>query len=94
MQKVGTIKADSPTKVKELFTAAKPGDFIQMVWASGGLHSAIVYSVTDGGTTWIQNNKGGNVTTWMQDYSWSTLASSLNYVSIYTPTNYKLAYNN
>ena len=42
--------------MKKLFSKAKPGDFIQLNWSKERPHSAIVYSVTSDGTTWIQNN--------------------------------------
>ena len=88
MTLVGT--ASTQDEIKNLFSKARPGDFIQMRRSHGGPHSAIVYSVNADGTIWMENNTDGNCGTFVNTYSWDNLAAKNAYISIYTATNYKL----
>lgn len=90
MTLVGTIESTNEQAVKELFLKARSGDFIQMQRAHGGPHSAIVYTVNDDGTMWMENNSDGNCGTYLNTYSWSDLVKANKYISIYTAKEYNL----
>ena len=90
MKLVGTVKVDSAKDAKELFSKAKPGDFVQMKRSHGGPHSAIVYSVDSDGTTWMENNTDNKCGTYLTTHSWSNLADKNQYISVYTATDYSL----
>lgn len=90
MKLVGTVKIDSEEDAKNLFSKARPGDFVQMRRSHGGPHSAIVYSVTSDGTTWMENNTDGSCGTYLTEHSWSNLADKNQYISVYTATDYSL----
>lgn len=90
MTLVGTAKINSAEDAKDLFSKARPGDFVQMRRSHGGPHSAIVYTVSSDGTTWMENNTDGNCGTYLNEHSWSNLADKNEYISIYTATDYSL----
>ncbi|MCD7846275.1 MAG: Ig-like domain-containing protein [Oscillospiraceae bacterium] len=100
-----TLESVTETSVKSFFmNNAKAGDFIQMQkstasYTSDGTkyypaHSAIVYSVSSEGVTWLEANVmastyGGNYIV-KRTRTWKQLASEWGKISIYTASNYSL----
>ncbi|MGM9594361.1 MAG: hypothetical protein ACI3U8_08395 [Candidatus Onthomonas sp.] len=90
MTKVGSVTSMTNSNVKALFSKARPGDFVQIRRSHGGSHSAIVYSVSSDGVTFLEANLDGKNTIYKKTYTWSSLCSSNAKMSVYTATNYKL----
>lgn len=90
MKKVGSVTNMTASNIIALFGKARPGDFVQMRRSQGGSHSAIVYSVTSTGVTFLEANVDGKNTIRKRTLTWSSLCSSNAKMSVYTATNYKL----
>ena len=56
MTKVGSVTSRKDDDIKRLFLKARPGDFVQIRRSHTGSHSAIVYSVTNNGVTFMEAN--------------------------------------
>lgn len=90
MTKLGSITSMTNTNISALFANARPGDFVQMRRSHGGSHSAIVYSVTSSGVTFLEANTDNKNTVTLRTYSWADLCNKNAAMSVYTATNYKL----
>ena len=75
---------------KNLFSNARPGDFVQIRRRHTGSHSAIVYSVSSSGVTFIEANLDNKNTIYKKTYTWSDLSNKNVGMSVYTASNYKL----
>ena len=89
--------AESASALQSLFAKARPGDFIQMKRGHGGSHSAIVYSVTSSGVTFLEANIDLENGIYKKTYSWSDLVKKTKRgdvynqaMSVYTATSYSL----
>ena len=78
------------SKASSLFSSARPGDFVQMRRSHGGSHSAIVYSKTSSGVTFLEANLDGKNTIYLKTYTWADLADKNAKMAIYTATDYRL----
>lgn len=90
MTRVGYVKSMSKERIKNLFLKARPGDFVQIRRSHGGSHSAIVYSVTNKGVTFLEANLDGKNKISKNYYTWSKLCSSNAAMSVYTASKYVL----
>lgn len=90
MTKLGSVTNMTNTNISALFANARPGDFVQMRRSHGGSHSAIVYSVTSSGVTFLEANTDNKNTVTLRTYSWADLCNKNVAMSVYTATNYKL----
>lgn len=90
MTKLGSVTSMTASNISGLFANARPGDFVQMRRSHGGSHSAIVYSVSASGVTFLEANLDGKNTVSMNYYTWSTLCSKNAAMSVYTASNYTL----
>lgn len=90
MTKVGSVTTMNNNNIKALFLKARPGDFVQIRRRHTGSHSAIVYSVTSSGVTFLEANLDGKNTIYRRSYTWSALCSSNLAMSVYTASNYCL----
>ena len=90
MTKVGSVTSRKETDIKNLFLKAHPGDFVQIRRSHTGSHSAIVYSVTNSGVTFMEANLDGKNTIYKRTYKWSNLRSANLAMSVYTASNYSL----
>lgn len=90
MTLVGSVTNMTTTNIKNLFSSARPGDFVQMRRSHGGPHSAIVYSVSSTGVTFLEANVDNKNTVFKNTYTWAELCSSNEKMSVYTATTYKL----
>ncbi|MBR2142287.1 SH3 domain-containing protein [Anaerovibrio sp.] len=85
-------------EVKALFMKARPGAFVQMgrrytlnsTRTAPSPHSAILYSVSDGGVQFYEANTDGKNTIKVNTYSWAELAQKNKGFTIYEPNNYAL----
>ncbi len=87
---VGSVSSLTTTNVKNLFSTARAGDFVQMRRTHGGSHSAIVVSVSSSGVTWYECNTDGKNTITKNTYTWAQLCNKNVAMSVYTAKNYKL----
>ncbi len=77
-------------RLKELFSQARAGDFIQMQRHHGGSHSAIFVSKSSTGVVFLEANvKKPNIIE-ENSYTWAQLCNSNANMSIYSDINYKL----
>ena len=90
MTKLGSVTNMTNSNISALFSKARPGDFVQMRRSHGGSHSAIVYSVTSSGVTFLEANLDGNNTVYLRTYTWADLCSKNAKMSVYTATYYQL----
>lgn len=95
MKKVGSVTGmtnceSSRNAIKALFLSARPGDFVQMRRQHTGSHSAIVYSVTNTGVTFLEANTDGKNTVKLITHTWDALCQKNMAMSVYTATDYKL----
>ena len=90
MTKLGSVTNMTQTNIASLFAKARPGDFVQMRRSHGGSHSAIVYSVTSSGVTFLEANLDNQNTVYLRTYSWADLCNKNAAMSVYTATNYNL----
>lgn len=90
MTKLGSVTNMTVSRISTLFSNARPGDFVQMRRSHTGSHSAIVYSVSSTGVTFLEANLDGNNTVYLRSYTWPELCSKNAAMSVYTATNYKL----
>ncbi len=93
----GSVTAMTEANLRNLFTAARRGDFVQMRRTHGGSHSAIVYSLNDtngdgilDGVTFLEANLDGKNTVYLRHYTWSDLCSKNSAMSVYTASNYNV----
>ena len=89
------LNSGSASSIQSLFTNARPGDFVQMKRqsapkGSNGPHSAIVYSVTTSGVTFLEANTDGKNGIFRNTYSWADLVAKNQAMSVYTATSYSL----
>ena len=82
--------ASSANAVQSLFANARPGDFVQIRRHHTGSHSAIVYSVTTSGVTFLEANTDGNNGIFRNTHSWTDLVAKNQAMSVYTATSYSL----
>lgn len=75
---------------KKLFSNARPGDFVQIRRRHTGSHSAIVYSVSSSGVTFIEANIYNNNKIYKRTYTWTDLSNKNIGMSVYTASSYKL----
>ena len=90
MTKLGSVTNMTQANISALLAKARPGDFVQMRRSHGGSHSAIVYSVTSGGVTFLEANLDNQNTVYLRTYSWADLCNKNAAMSVYTATNYNL----
>lgn len=90
MTEVGRVTNQDTQSLANLFANARPGDFVQMRRTHGGPHSAIVYSVTNDGITFLEANVNGPNLIEMNLYTWADLATKNNAMTLYTATTYAL----
>lgn len=90
MTKVGSVTSRKDDDIKRLFLKARPGDFVQIRRSHTGSHSAIVYSVTNTGVTFMEANLDNRNTIYKKTYKWSELRSANQAISVYTASNYSL----
>lgn len=90
MTKLGSVTNMSISRISALFANARPGDFVQMRRSHGGSHSAIVYSVTSSGVTFLEANLDNRNTVYLRTYTWAELCSKNAAMSVYTAANYSL----
>lgn len=83
----GNINVNS---ARNLFSNARAGDFVQIRRQHTGSHSAIVYSVSSSGVTFIEANLDGKNTVYKRTYTWADLSNKNMGMSVYTASNYKL----
>lgn len=88
---VGKTSSATASKVKEIFSNARLGDFIQAVSSATSNHSMIVYEVSDTGVTVLECNYGGQCYINLRTISWSTFAAKYSSFAVYTSTNYPSA---
>ena len=81
MQYLGT--AGSASEVKDLLLRGRSGSFLQMRRSHGGSHSAILYSANNDSATFLEANVDGRNTISLNTYSWSTIASKNQKISLY-----------
>ncbi len=86
----GSTSSLTSSGAKNLFSGARPGDFVQMRRSHGGSHSAIVYSVSSTGVTFFEANTDNRNTVMVNTYSWSSLASKNAKMARYTAKDYRL----
>lgn len=86
----GSATSLTASKAQNLFSGARPGDFIQIRRRHNGSHSAIVYSVSSSGVTFFEANLDGRNTVTLRTYSWNDLANSNYGMARYTATDYRL----
>lgn len=85
---VGSVTSLNSENTKQLFSQARPGDFVQIRRTHGGSHSAIVYSVSSSGITFYEANIDGKNGIYKKDYTWSDLCAKNSAMSLYTAKNY------
>ncbi len=90
MYRVGYVNNMSEDNVRNLFSSARPGDFVQIRRSHGGPHSAIVYSVTSEGVTFLEANLDDRNTVFLRTYTWSQLCKKNAAMSVYTASDYRL----
>ena len=90
MTKLGSVTNMTSNNISALFANARPGDFVQMRRSHGGSHSAIVYSVTSSGVTFLEANTDNKNTVSLRTYSWDDLCYKNAAMSVYTADNYTL----
>lgn len=88
--KVGSVTTMNETNIRNLFANARPGDFVQMRRTHSGSHSAIVYSVTNDGVTFLEANLDNKNTVSLNTYTWAQLCSKNAAMSVYTASDYRL----
>ena len=84
------LSGKSNSTVCNLFSAARPGDFIQVRRSHGGSHSMIFLSSNSNGVTVYECNVDGKNGIRTATISWSQFRSSNTAVSIYTARDYRL----
>lgn len=84
------LSGQSDSKVSELFSQARPGDFVQLRRSHGGSHSAIFLSSDGNSVTLYECNVDGNNGIRTKTYSCASFRSSNSAVSIYTAKDYRL----
>lgn len=89
MTKLGSVTNQNKNDLAALFAKARPGDFVQIRRGHGGSHSAIVYSVTSTGVTFLEANLDWKNTVSVNTYTWADLAKNAA-MSVYTASNYRL----
>ena len=89
MTRLGSVTTKSESDVANLFVKARPGDFVQIRRSGGSSHSAIVYSVTSTGVTFLEANLDWNNTVSMKPYTWADLNKNAA-MSVYTASDYQL----
>jgi len=92
---VGTLtslSSKSNSTVRNLFDAARAGDFIQLRRStkSGGSHSMVFLYSDANSVTVLEANVDGKNTIQKNTYSWAKFRSDNAAVSVYTAKNYKL----
>lgn len=90
MTKLGSVTNMNESAIRNLFANARHADFVQIRRSHGGSHSAIVYSVSSTGVTFLEANLDGQNTVYLRSYTWSQLCQQNAAMSVYTATNYKL----
>jgi hypothetical protein len=90
MYKVGSVTSMTQANIKSLFTKAKAGDFVQIRRRHTGSHSAIVYSVSSTGVTFLEANTDSKNTVKKSYYTWAKLCTDNAAMSVYRASNYKL----
>ena len=90
MRLIGSSGSITASSAKSIFSGARPGDFVQIRRKHTGSHSAIVYSVSSDGVTFIEANMDGRNTVSKRYYTWANLSSSNAGMSVYTATSYSL----
>jgi len=73
--------------INALFSDVHAGDFVQMRAVGGEAHSAIVYSVSASGVTFLEADADGRNTVELNTYTWSDLCTGFTAMSIYTAGN-------
>lgn len=81
MKYVGT--ASTASEIKTLLLQGRSGSFLQMRRNHGGSHSAILYSANNDFAYFLEANADGKNTIQLKAYSWSTLASQNQKISLY-----------
>lgn len=89
MTRIGSVTNKSESDLAALFANARPGDFVQIRRSGTGSHSAIVYSVTSTGVTFLEANLDWKNTVSMGTYTWADLNNNAA-LSVYTTSNYQL----
>lgn len=89
MTRLGSVTTKSESDLANLFAKARPGDFVQIRRSGGGSHSAIVYSVTSTGVTFLEANLDWDNTVSKNTYTWADLKKNAA-MSVYTASNYQL----
>lgn len=89
MTKLGSVTNRNASDLAALFAKARPGDFVQIRRSHGGSHSAIVYSVTSQGVTFLEANLDDKNTVSMTPYTWTDLDDNAA-MSVYTASSYQL----
>lgn len=84
------LSSKSDSTIRNLFSAARPGDFIQVRRGHGGSHSMIFLSSNASGVTVYECNVDGKNGIRTATISWSQLRSSNTAVSVYTAKDYRL----
>ena len=90
MKQVASYSSITASNAKKLFSGARPGDFVQIRRKHTGSHSAIVYSVTSKGVTFIEANLDNKNTVYKKTYSWADLASKNAGMTVYSASKYAL----
>ncbi len=87
---LGSLTSLTTTNVKNLFSKARPGDFVQMnqKGSYSGPHSAIVYEVSASGVTFYECNLDWKNTITKNYYSWQQIVSGKSAISVYTAKGY------
>lgn len=95
---LSNIGSDGAPAVKNLFSKAKPGAFVQMgrryslnsSRTAPAPHSAIIYNIYSDGVDFYEANTDGKNTIKVNKYTWAKLADRNKGFTIYMPKNYVL----
>ncbi len=90
ISQIGKVTSMNSANIKNLFSKAHPGDFVQMRRSHGGSHSAIVYTVSSTGVTFYEANLDGNNGIVKRTYTWANLCDKNAAMSVYTSNSYVL----
>lgn len=84
------LPSQSDSAVRNLFAAARPGDFIQVRRDDGGPHSMIFLSADNNTVTVYECNVDGRNGIQIATYNWQTFKADNSKVSVYTARDYSL----